>query len=132
MALQKQAGVYPVRPNGSSKPRICIIGAGPSGLTALKNALVGDLRDVVVCEESDAIGGNWVFREETNRMSVYEATHIISSKALSEFEDFPMPSDYPDFPSHRQVLAYFESYAEHFGLRPYITLKTRVIQASLP
>ena len=64
-------------------------------------------------------------------MSVYEATHIISSKALSEFEDFPMPSDYPDFPSHRQVLAYFESYAEHFGLRPYIKLKTRVIQASL-
>jgi pyruvate/2-oxoglutarate dehydrogenase complex dihydrolipoamide dehydrogenase (E3) component len=117
--------------NGSGKPRICVIGAGPSGLTTLKNILAGGLRDVVCFEESDAIGGNWVFREETNRMSVYEATHIISSKALSEFEDFPMPHDYPDFPSHRQVLAYFENYAEHFGLRPYIKFKTRVTQASL-
>jgi hypothetical protein len=34
-------------------------------VTALKNVLAGGLRDVACFEESDAIGGNWVFREET-------------------------------------------------------------------
>src|SRR5205823_5707100 len=61
--------------------------------------------------------------------SVYESTHIISSNKLSAFDDFPMPPDYPDFPSHRQLRAYFESYADAFGLRPYIRLKTRVKDA---
>jgi cation diffusion facilitator CzcD-associated flavoprotein CzcO len=40
-----------------------------------------------------------------------------------------MPADYPDFPSHRQLLAYFQGYAAHFGLAPYIGLKTRVTRA---
>jgi cation diffusion facilitator CzcD-associated flavoprotein CzcO len=87
------------------------------------------LRDAVCFDESDAIGGNWVFREQTDRMSVYESTHIISSRDLSGFDDFPMPSEYPDFPSHKQILAYFESYADAFALRPHIRLKTRVTQA---
>jgi hypothetical protein len=40
-----------------------------------------------------------------------------------------MPRDYPDFPSHRQILAYFQAYAEHFGVIPYVRLSTRVEQA---
>jgi len=115
--------------NGRAKPRICIVGAGPCGLTALKNVLAAQACDVVCVDESDAIGGNWVFREETDRTSVYESTHIISSKELSSFDDFRMPADYPDYPSHRQVLAYFESYADAFGLRPSIQLNTRVKEA---
>ena len=119
---------YKPRP-ASQRPRVCIIGAGPCGLTALKNVLAAGINDVVCLDESDAIGGNWVFREDPTRMSVYEATHIISSKKLSSFDDFPMPADYPDFPSHRQILAYFESYAKRFNLRPYIKLNTRVVEA---
>jgi cation diffusion facilitator CzcD-associated flavoprotein CzcO len=80
-------------------------------------------------KESDAIGGNWVFREETDRASVYESTHIISSRKFSAFDDFPMPPDYPVFPSHRQVLAYFQSYADAFGLRSHIRFHTRVTHA---
>ena len=113
----------------SRAPSICIVGAGPCGLAALKNVLTAGLRDVVCFDDSDAIGGNWVFREDAERMSVYEATHIISSRNLSAFDDFPMPPDYPDFPSHRQMLAYFESYAEAFKLRPSIKLNTRVLDA---
>jgi Flavin-binding monooxygenase-like len=115
--------------NGGGAPRICIIGAGPCGLTALKNVLAGGFRDVVCYDESDAIGGNWVFREQTDRMSVYESTHIISSKNRSGFDDFPMPPDFPDFPSHQQLRAYFESYADAFGLRAHLRLRTRVTQA---
>jgi hypothetical protein len=117
------------RPEGRPQPRVCVIGAGPCGLTALKNLLAAGLSNVVCYDESDAIGGNWVFREESDRTSVYFSTHIISSKRLSEFEDYPMPADYPDFPSHRQLLAYFEGYAAHFALEPFIRLRTRVERA---
>src|SRR6266536_4353199 len=118
-----------VRSDDRLQPRVCVIGAGPCGLTALKNLLAAGLSGVVCYDESDAIGGNWVFREEGDRTSVYFSTHIISSKRLSEFEDYPMPADYPDFPSHRQLRAYFDSYAAHFGIEPFIRLRTRVERA---
>ena len=33
---------------------------------------------------------------------MYESTHLISSKPFTQFPDFPMPDDYPDYPSHRR------------------------------
>jgi thioredoxin reductase len=115
---------------GQPQPRVCVIGAGPCGLTALKNLLAAGLNNIVCYDESEAIGGNWVFCETGDRTSVYFSTHIISSKKLSEFEDYPMPADYPDFPSHQQLRAYFDSYAAHFGLEPFIRLRTRVDRAT--
>ncbi len=115
--------------SSASAARICIVGAGPCGLTALKNVRAFGLDNVVCYDESDAIGGNWTFDESPDRTSVYETTHIISSKRLTEFEDFPMPAGYPDFPSHRQLRAYFESYADHFNLTQFIRLRTRVEKA---
>ena len=104
----------------SSKPkRVCIIGAGPSGLTAAKNCLQAGL-DFVVFEKNDKVGGNWVFKSKTGHSSVYENTYLISSKSWSEFEDFPMPTDYPDYPSHIQMQQYFESYARHFNVYSHI------------
>ena len=108
--------------------RICVIGAGPSGLAAAKNAVQAGL-DVTVFEKNDKVGGNWVFNAATGHSSVYENTHIISSKALSEFEDFPMPADYPDYPKHNQIQAYFESYARHFGVMPAIRFRHTVTSA---
>jgi len=80
--------------------RVCVIGAGPSGITAAKNCIQNGL-DVTVFEMNDKVGGNWVFNSKTGHSSVYENTHLISSKAWSEFEDFPMPDSYPDYPNHR-------------------------------
>lgn len=109
--------------------RVAVIGAGPSGIAALK-ALLAEGHDAVAFEQGDRIGGNWVFRPGSSHSSVYETTHIISSKRWSAFEDFPMPEEYPDYPSHQQVLAYFEHYVAHFGLAPRIVLDTRVERAS--
>jgi cation diffusion facilitator CzcD-associated flavoprotein CzcO len=61
---------------------------------------------------------------------VHEATHVISSRQLSGFEDFPMPAHYPDFPSHRQLLAYFQQYARTYGLSRHIRLGSRVEQCA--
>jgi thioredoxin reductase len=111
--------------------RVCVIGAGPCGLTTVKNLLAAGLKDIVCYDDGIAIGGNWVFDERSGRGSVYDATHLISSKRLSEFEDCPMPPEYPDFPSHRLVRAYFEDYAAQFGLMRFIHLESRVEAANL-
>lgn len=98
---------------------IAIIGAGPSGLAAAKTAIQAGL-NVTVFEKNTKVGGNWVFDDTTGHSSVYENTHIISSKTLSSYEDFPMPDHYPDYPNHRLVQAYFEDYARHFGVMEHI------------
>ena len=95
--------------------KICIIGAGPSGITAAKNCLHAGL-DFVIFEKNDKVGGNWVFNSKTGHSSVYENTHLISSKSWSEYEDYTMPDDYPDYPNHYQLQQYFEGYAKHFNI----------------
>ena len=110
--------------------RVCVVGAGCSGITAIKNLLQVGINDIVCYEQQGQLGGNWVYTSEVSHSSVCETTHIISSKTLSEYLDFPMPSDYPDYPSHDQVLKYFESYADHFGLRPYIRFNTTITEIS--
>ena len=61
---------------------IAIIGAGPSGLAAAKNAKEAGI-PYILFEKSGKVGGNWVFNDGTVHSSVYENTHIISSKTLS-------------------------------------------------
>lgn len=108
------------------KARVCVIGAGCSGLAAIKNLVQAGVKEVVCFEKNDQIGGNWIFTAGESHSSVCETTHIISSKKLSEYLDFPMPEEYPDYPSHQQVLDYFRSYARHFGLEQYIRFNTEV------
>lgn len=110
------------------QPKVCVIGAGCSGITSVKNLLQAGVKDVICYEKGDQIGGNWVFTAGESHSSVCETTHIISSKKMSEFVDFPMPDHYPDYPSHQQVLAYFQAYTQHFGLEPYIRFNTAVQQ----
>lgn len=95
----------------------CVVGAGPSGLAALRHLLAAGIRTVCL-EREPALGGNWRFGSGTSR--VFASTRLISSKRLTEFADFPMPRHFPAYPDHRQCLEYFESYAEHFGLLSHI------------
>jgi hypothetical protein len=110
--------------------RVVIIGAGCSGLTAIKAMLDRGIQSVVCLEQNDEVGGNWLYSGSPSHSSVCETTHLISSKTLSQFEDFPMPADYPDYPSHRQVLSYFKAYTDAFGLRPFIRFGQKVERAT--
>ncbi len=107
-------------------PRIAVIGAGCSGLAALKVLAENGLSNLTCFEKNDQIGGNWVYTAGEGHSSVCETTHIISSKWLSHYSDFPMPNDYPDYPSHQQVLAYFQSYTKKFDLERFIRFNTEV------
>jgi Flavin-binding monooxygenase-like len=115
----------------SGDRRICVIGAGPCGLTALKNLLQAGCRDIVCYEESSGIGGNWAFTDDPRRVSVHACSRTLSSRRMSSFDDFPMPNDYPDFPSHRQLLAYFTDYAKAFQAEPHIRLGAHVERCAL-
>jgi thioredoxin reductase len=107
--------------------RYCIIGAGSSGLTAAKNLKqLGIPFDIF--EREDGIGGNWYYGKPHS--SVCRSTHLISSKPLTKYRDFPMPADYPPYPSHEQVLAYFQSYARHFDLEREIAFSTEVTRVA--
>jgi hypothetical protein len=106
--------------------RICIIGAGPSGLTAAKALLEEGFRHVTILDRGSRCGGNWVFEADSGHSSVFETTHIISSRTLSAFSDFPFPPGTPDYPHHTHLAAYFAAYADHFGVTPHIRFQRLV------
>ncbi|MDX2184622.1 MAG: NAD(P)-binding domain-containing protein [Gemmatimonadaceae bacterium] len=103
--------------------RVCVVGAGSSGLAAARNFLAYGF-DVDVLEREADLGGNWNYDRGTAR--VYRSTHTISSKPGTEYPDFPMPASYPDYPHHTQILQYFRDYAAHFGLLEHIEFNTPV------
>ena len=107
--------------------RIAIIGAGCSGLTAIKSCIEEGL--IPVCfEREDDIGGLWNYSDENkpDKGSVYYSCCINTSKEMMAFSDFPVPSHFPPFMPHSLVLQYFRLYAEHFNLMPYIQFNTTV------
>ncbi len=77
----------------------------------------------VQVEATGDVGGNWAH-------GVYETAHIISSRLTTQYDDFPMPADWPDFPSGQQMHAYLRSYAEHFHLGDRIRFHAEVQQVS--
>ena len=93
--------------------RVCVIGAGTSGLVAIKRLREAGYRVDCIEREPD-LGGNWNIALGTSR--VIESTHLISSKRLTEYLDHPMPAEWPEYPSHRLVLSYLRGYAERFAL----------------
>jgi cation diffusion facilitator CzcD-associated flavoprotein CzcO len=108
--------------------RACIIGAGCSGFTTAKR-----LKDEGIAfdcfEMSDEIGGNWYYRNPNGKSACYQSLHIDTSKWRLAFEDYAVPADWPDFPSHAQLFQYFKDYVDHFGLRQHITFNTAVTKA---
>jgi len=114
----------PDQPSGAARTW-CVVGAGPSGLTALKHLLAAGI-PAECLEREDDVGGNWYF--DSAASSVFESTRLISSKRLTAYPDFPMPRSWPAYPDHRQCLAYLRSYARHFRLPPHIHTQTSVEQ----
>lgn len=60
------------------------------------------------------VGGLWDI--DASRSTMYESAHLISSKEMTQFHDFPMGDAFAEYPSHREMKKYFNSFAEHFDL----------------
>ena len=82
--------------------KFCIVGAGSSGLAALK-ALTAAGIPCDCLEREDDVGGNWYYGRPHS--SVYASTHTISSKRLTEYVDYPMPDALPEYPRRFPIVA---------------------------
>ncbi len=106
-----------------SKDKYIIIGGGPSGLSGAKN-----LKEMGIpfdaYEASSDLGGLWNINNEHS--TVYESAHLISSKRMTEFADFPMKDEVADYPHHSELFQYFKDYAAHFGIDKHYIFNTRI------
>ena len=92
---------------------VCIIGGGPGGLSAAR-ALKRQGISYEQFERHSDVGGIWDIHNPGSPM--YESAHFISSRDLSGYTDFPMPKDYPDYPTNQQIVSYVRAFARAFGL----------------
>jgi hypothetical protein len=106
--------------------RIAIVGAGPSGLAALR-ALTDAGFDAVAFERGNRVGGVWTLEDRPT--AAYRSLHLITSRARTEYAEYPMPDSTPDYPRSDAVGRYIEDYVEHFGLADRIRLGAEVKQA---
>ncbi|MFT5173265.1 MAG: dimethylaniline monooxygenase (N-oxide forming), partial [Gammaproteobacteria bacterium] len=104
---------------------VTVIGGGWSGLLACKYMLDNGLTPIVL-ESRSAVGGVWRYSDDPQLTTVMRSTRTTSSRGITEIADFPMPDDYPDFPSHLQVIDYLDQYVEKFNLADHIRCNTHV------
>ena len=100
--------------------RIAIIGAGVAGLATAKVLLQAG-HQVTVFDRTPDVGGVW------SRTRRYPGLTTQSPKAQYSLSDFPMPSDYPEWPTGAQIQAYLADYSAAFGIEPNLRLDTEVL-----
>ncbi|KAH8101153.1 FAD/NAD-P-binding domain-containing protein, partial [Cristinia sonorae] len=128
--------------DASPRRDVCVIGAGPSGLAALKV-----LRDhplfqqriwnVVAYEARESIGGIWLPSNSTDDTGkevpatpLYDALTTNLPHPVMAYTSLSFPPSTPLFPPASTVLKYLETYAEMFDLIQHIQFRTRVVDAS--
>ncbi len=109
---------------------VAVIGAGVAGLAATK-ALLDEGLHPTTFEKSSHLGGLWHFDDDApgGGGPAYRSLHTNVSRHAMGFSDHPIPESLPDFPSHRQIRDYLESYADRFGLRRHLRLEHEVLAA---
>mmetsp|Transcript_28137 Transcript_28137/g.24869 ORF Transcript_28137/g.24869 Transcript_28137/m.24869 type:complete len:115 (+) Transcript_28137:19-363(+) len=112
----------------TQKPKVCIIGAGPTGLVALRH-----LKDIATCtcfEIKDQVGGLWVYSDNTDttisendqfgelyghaQESIYHDLTTIVPKYFFAYKDFPPQISGLHY-THQEVLEYVQGYSDYFG-----------------
>ena len=91
------------------KPEAIIVGAGPAGLASAMAMRAAGI-EVAVFEKAESVGSVW--RRHYNRL------HLHTDRKHSGLPGMAMPPAYPTYPSRQQVVAYLESYAARFDIRP--------------
>ncbi len=109
-----------------SRESVCIIGAGPSGLTVCK-ALQEAGIPYECLEAGRSVGGIWDI--EWGYGGGYRSLQTNTSTTKMAYSDFSFPEAASQFPHHSEMLAYFNDYADHFGVRKTIELDCRVVSA---
>lgn len=86
-----------------------VIGAGPAGLACAQAMRAAGL-EAVVLEKASHVGAVW--RRHYDRLRLH------TDRNHSGLPGMAMPRAYPTYPSRAEVVAYLESYAAQFDIRP--------------
>lgn len=113
---------------------ICIIGAGPAGLAALKIILdspqyKAGLWKATAFEARDKVGGIWLPGRPTDDpplSPLYDSLTTNLPHPLMAYSDFSFPASTPIFPDANRVLQYLNDYALHFNLSHHIRFNSTV------
>ncbi|XP_037662918.1 flavin-containing monooxygenase 5-like [Choloepus didactylus] len=110
--------------------RIAVIGAGVSGLGAIKSCLEEGLEPVCF-EGSDDIGGLWRYEEEneSGRPSIYKSVTSNTSKEMTAYSDYLFPDHHPNYLHNSKLMEYIRTYAKHFQLTKHIQFLSKVCSA---
>lgn len=106
-------------------PKVCVVGAGTSGLICAK-VLKEHGIPFDIFEKGSGVGGLWRFQNDNGMSTCYRSLHINTSKRVMELSDFKFRPETAEYPSHWEIHAEFERYAEEFGIRPLINFNTEV------
>lgn len=105
--------------------RVAVIGAGAGGLSAARFLLASG-HDVTVFELGSRVGGLWVYDNDNGLSAAYRSLHINSEPRATHYSGHAFPEGTPLFPSHWEVSAYLEQFAEHFGILEHIRFNSPV------
>ena len=98
--------------------KYCLVGAGPAGLV-MARALIKEGIPFDWYERNGNVGGIWDMDNPDSPM--YDSCHFISSKYTSGFYGYPMPKEYPDYPSWDQIRDYIQKFADKYDLKRKVT-----------
>ncbi len=103
--------------------RVCIVGAGFSGIAAAIDLRRAGVSDLVILDRGSAVGGAW-------RDNTYPGCACDVQSRLYELQVAPWPEWSRKFAGQSEIREYLESVVEIFGLRPSLRLDCEVLRAA--
>lgn len=99
--------------------KVCVIGAGPCGLTTVKQ-LLDEGHEVVCYDKNPELGGIWAREgDDGQKMKAFDNLRLTISMKLMAYSDHPFTKGRV-FYTRAEYLGYLNDYADRFGLRASI------------